>query len=147
MNPWVAIGVAVAVMIISSILRSQRRQGPGAGAQLLDNADARPARRSPPPPPPLPRRRVVPPPLPRRRSVPPIETVTPAPQPSPPTPSPVLAGLPAVPELAKVTTRPNTPTAVQLIALLRNPQSLRAAVLLREVLDAPLSRRRALKRR
>jgi hypothetical protein len=58
----------------------------------------------------------------------------------------VAPGAPA----AVVALKPDTPTAVLLRQLLRSPQSLKTAIVLREVLDGPLCRRgpgRALPRR
>jgi len=49
----------------------------------------------------------------------------------------VTAGAPA----AIIAVKPDTPTTALLRQLLRNPQSLKAAVVLREVLESPLCRR------
>jgi len=52
-------------------------------------------------------------------------------------PGDVSAGAPA----AVIAVKPHTPTATLLRQLLRNPQSVKAAFVLREVLDRPLCRR------
>src|SRR5207237_240518 len=127
---WLIPLVVIFVFILSNLARitqeekrnvPRRRPGPGG-----DN-------------PPRPRRPVS---AVGRRPPPVVEEVVvaavPVPVPAAPASGDVTAGAPA----AVVAVKPDTPTAVQLRQLLRSPQTLKTAVVLREVLDGPLCRRR-----
>jgi hypothetical protein len=130
MNPWMMLLVfAVAVLITVMFRGPQPRKTP-----LPRNENVEPPRRMDEPPVvrPVPlRRRLLPPPL-----VQAVPKVAPA-----PTPRVAVAEV----KVAATTVsagKKAAPVSLEMMQLLKNPQSLRAAVLLREVLDAPLCRRR-----
>lgn len=119
-----------------------RRETPSAEAPLARSAPVRPVAAIPVDDTRMPSKRPASPkaPEPQRRQPTPVleevvvATVVPAPEPS----GTVSAGAPA----AVIATKPETPTAVMLRQLLRDPQSIKTAFVLREVLDRPLCQRR-----
>jgi hypothetical protein len=105
-----------------------------------------PLRPVPVPPPRLPRRPERERPLPtriRERPLQPEPVLVAEPVPPPPPPAPPAPPAPAVPAVlgTYVVTRPPSPALTQLVTMLRSPQSLRTAILLREIFDPPVSRR------
>ena len=131
MPPWILlIIVALAVFIAAMFRGPQPRKPP---VRERDEDWAKPPR---PVPPPLPRRRVLPPPLPR--SVPRAEPVvlTVAEPPLPPAPSALDPG-----KAPRVEGKLKSQAGLQLAALMKDRQTLRAAMMVREVLDPPLCRR------
>jgi hypothetical protein len=122
----VLVVLATAVLIIMLFRGPQTRRSPPRDERL-----------EPPQPSPPPVVRPVPPP--RRRFPPPLVQPVAKAGPAPP-----VAAVPVVnPVVPMVTpTRKPSPAALELFNLLKNRHSLRAAVLLREILDPPLCRRR-----
>jgi len=137
MNRWIMFGIALLAIIIGSILRGPRSR-PRPLRPAPDEADDSQPRRNYPPA--LPRRRVLPPPLPRPRSGERPQVVAPAPRPDPAPPPVAVAAKPA-----RVEAKPQSLAGVQVAALLKHRQTLRAAVMLREILDSPLCRRRRIR--
>jgi hypothetical protein len=134
MSRWIVLAIAILVIVISSILRGarqQQQQNPWRRV-LKDPDEDRPPRR---PPPPLPKRR-QPPPVARARSVVFAEAV----EPPIPTAVPVATPVPGPAEKMPV-----SPAGAQVMALLKHRQTLRTAMMLREILEPPLSRRRRLR--
>jgi hypothetical protein len=131
--------VAVGVLI-ASLFRAQQQQQQQQRPRPPVRQPPRPETFDEPPPSadvptvlpaPRPVRRVLPPPLPQWRTKERGEKVTVVVE---PVLSPAVAGVPP--------TTPRSMPAASLREWLRNPQSLRAAILVREVLDEPLCRRR-----
>jgi hypothetical protein len=118
-----------------------RRETPSATDPLARSAPTRPAAAFPVAEAPMPSKRPPPQRAPdpqRRQATPVLEevvvgTVVPVLEPS----GTVSAGAPA----AVIAAKPETPTALMLRQLLRDPQSIKTAFVLREVLDRPLCRR------
>jgi hypothetical protein len=141
-NPWLMILIVAVGVFIASMFRAQQQQR------------TRPPMRQPPPrdtldepasstdlpvvlPAPRPPRRTMPPPLPPRRKVQRVEIVS---MPLAAEPVPPVIAMPPAPLVSPA--KPLSRAALSLREMFRNPQSLRAAILVREVLDAPLCRRR-----
>jgi hypothetical protein len=142
-NPWLMILIVAVGVFIASMFRAQQQQ-----------QRTRPPLRQPPPrgpldeppsstdvpvvlPAPRPPRRTMPPPLPPRRKVQRVEIVS-----MPPTAEPVPPAITTPPAPLVSPAKPLSRAALSLREMFRNPQALRAAILVREVLDAPLCRRR-----
>jgi hypothetical protein len=124
--------IAVLMAILGSWLRGNKdQQKPRPKVLRGDNLP--PWEEAPPKP-----RRRAPPPLPvkRARRVEPVPTVLPVAQ---PVTLPAQAP-PAAAALLKEDVRPRAAAMVQLAAFLKHPKTLRAAVLLNEVLGPPKSR-------
>jgi hypothetical protein len=147
-NQWIVIGIIVGGLILREVFR--RLQQPPSQTTRPNNENAGQPRDIQP----QPRRRQLPPPLPRAR---PVEAAQLAQRPwseptatrgrasggqDPPPPQPEQA---AQPPAAKVLRKSLVPAAVHLAGMLRNQQNLRAAVLVREVLDVPLCKRRRIR--
>jgi hypothetical protein len=122
----VLVVLATAVLIIMLFRGPQTRKTP-----------PRDERVEPPQPSPPPVVRPVPPP--RRRFPPPLVQPIAKAEPAPP-----MAAVPVAKPVIPVVTsaRKPSPAAMELFNLLKNRHSLRAAVLLHEILDPPLCRRR-----
>jgi hypothetical protein len=133
MEPWVLFVIAAVAIFVGSIFRGPRaRQRPFGSPP--DEADAGRTRRSEPPP--LPRRRLMQP-------QPVSRAVAVAQQPRPEAPR--VEVVPVLPVATKVETKQVSTSVTQVLALLKHQQTLRTAVILREVLDPPLCRRRRLR--
>jgi hypothetical protein len=127
MNPWMTLVVFTATVLILMLFRE--RQQPKGKASRQDDTGPRPITVPPVARAVLQRRRLLPPPLPK-----------PVPKVQPP-PLPVAV---AVVKVVAPTISPEnqtSPLMLELVRLLNSPQSLQAAILLREVLDPPLCRR------
>ena len=129
MNPWMVLVVLATAALITLLFRGpQPRKSP--------TSDERTEPPQPGGPPPMvrvvPVRRRFPPPL----LVQPVAKVEPAPR--------MVLPVPAVKLVAPMATpaKKPSPVALQLVDMLKNQQSIQAAVLLREVLGPPLCRRR-----
>jgi hypothetical protein len=149
--------------------QSRQALGPPPSAELEDTRLRVPGRRSEPPPPPLaprvePLRQAPPrpapqpvgrsperrPPAPRATVLPPVPVPPPVARPAPPPeqiPVEVVPGPPPTPSAparpaSPVTPRKDAEQLAALLKLLRSPQTARTAIVLREVFDQPLCRRR-----
>jgi hypothetical protein len=139
-NPWLMILIVAVGVFIASMFRAQQQQRtrpavrPPQPRDTLDEAssstDVPVVLRAPRPP-----RRTMPPPLPRK-----VQRVEIIAVPPPAEPVPVATAVPPAPLVSPA--KPLSRAALSLRDMFRNPQSLRAAILVREVLDAPLCRRR-----
>ena len=139
MSPWVILLIALVAIVMGSLRRAARdRQRPA--PEIQDQVTEGRPRRSPSPP--LAMRR-IPPPLPPLAR--PVERALLVAQPVRPVEAPRLVAASELPPIAKVETTPLSATAVQVLALLRHRQTLRAAIMLREVMDPPLCHRRGLR--
>jgi hypothetical protein len=137
MSPWALFVLAVVAIFLGSIFRGPRNRQPPFG-RGPDEANSNPPRRNVPVP--VGRRR-MPPPLPVARAV---ERARPVVQVAQVVPAPsVVAPVIVVP--AEVESKPLSAAGIQVVALLKHKQTLRTAILLREVLDPPVSRRRRLR--
>jgi len=133
MNPWMLFVLAILAIIIGTMFRQPRQAR--SEPETDEEDDYAPPPKMPVPPP-LPQRRRQPPPLPRPRRVPVAEVISVA-QATPPAVTPAAATKAPMAER-----RPPSQAAIQVIKLLSDRQSLRAAIVLREVLDPPLCKRR-----
>jgi hypothetical protein len=123
MNFWIVLILVAAGVLINVLQRGQQRrskqQSPGDYGEPPRPID------EPPLVLPAPRRRLLPPPLPVVRPAPPV------------------VAEPVVKLTAPMVTppKPPSPVVLEMLKMLKNPQSLQATILLREVLDPPLCRR------
>jgi hypothetical protein len=139
MSPWAILLIALVAIVLGSLRRAARdRQRPTLEAPE-PAAEDRPRRNAPPP---LARRRIPPPLLPLAR---PVERALLVAKPVRQVDPPRLVAAPDIPLIAKVESTLLSATAVQVLALLKHRQTLRAAIMLREVMDPPLCRRRRLR--
>jgi hypothetical protein len=133
MEPWVLFVIAAVAILVGSIFRGPRgQQRPFGGPP--DEADGGRPRRSLPPSPP--RRRILP-----SQSV--VRAVVVAQQPR--AEAPPVDVRPVVPVVAREETKQLSTAVTQVLALLKHQQTLRTAVILREVMDSPLCRRRRIR--
>jgi hypothetical protein len=139
MSPWAILLIALVAIVMGSLRRAARdRQRPALEAPDQTAGD-RPRRN---PSPPLARRR-IPPPLPPLAR--PVERALLVAQPVRQVEALRQVAASELPPIAKVENAPLSATAIQVLALLKHRQTLRAAIMLREVMDPPLCRRRRLR--
>jgi len=150
MNAWLMLLIVAIGAFIAMLFREQQKLKPQRPSSsrpppMPESFDSPPNSEDVPPPLPAGPRTVTPanrpmPPLRFRRTVPPplpaqvpavVPVVTPAPMLEPPRRAPTVSA----------PSRPPSPAVKQLLELLRTPQTVRAAILLNEVLGPPRSKR------
>ncbi|HYV39076.1 MAG TPA: hypothetical protein VE988_25545 [Gemmataceae bacterium] len=137
-NIWILIVIGVTAMIIGTLLRGQKQPRGSIFQRRRDEFDMPPRQDFQAAPPTPSRRRMQPPPLPKVR-ITEVQEVIPIAKPAP---SQGREPPPALGPTATVQRNPQTQATAQVVAMLRHPKTLRAAMLLHEVLGPPVCRRR-----